>query len=48
MIRYQEGEILKILIVDDEIVSRMKLQKVLENISECTTVESGEDALKRK
>jgi len=37
---------LKILIVDDEIVSRTMLQKVLETISECTTVESGEAALK--
>lgn len=37
---------MKILIVDDEIVSRMKLQKVLETIGECTTVETGEAALK--
>lgn len=36
---------MKILIVDDEIVSRMTLQKLLENVAECTTVETGEDAL---
>jgi len=35
----------KILIVDDELVSRMTLQKLLESIAECTAVESGEDAL---
>ena len=37
---------MKILIVDDELVSRMTLQKLLESIAECTAVESGEDALK--
>ncbi len=34
-----------LLIVDDELVSRMKLQKILESVYECTSVESGEEAL---
>jgi signal transduction histidine kinase len=37
---------MKILIVDDEFVSRMTLQNLLASLGECTTVESGEDALK--
>ena len=37
---------MKILIVDDELVSRMKLQKIMENIWDCETVENGENALK--
>ena len=36
---------MKILIVDDEFVSRMTLQNLLASLGECTTVESGEDAL---
>lgn len=37
---------MKILIVDDNIVIRMALQKPLESIAECTAVENGEDTLK--
>ncbi len=37
---------MKILIVDDEFVSRMTLQNLLASLYECTTVENGEDALK--
>ena len=37
---------MNILIVDDEIVSRMKLQKMMDSLGECKTVENGEDALK--
>jgi len=37
---------LKILIVDDELVSRKTLQKLMESLGECETVENGEDALK--
>ncbi len=36
---------MKILIVDDEFVSRMTLQNLLSSLCECTTVENGEDAL---
>ena len=37
---------MKILIVDDELVSRMKLQKIMESFGEYDAVENGEDALK--
>ncbi|MEI6125510.1 MAG: response regulator, partial [Pseudomonadota bacterium] len=37
---------MKVLIVDDDIVIRMTLQKPLESIAECTAVENAEDALK--
>ncbi len=37
---------MKILIVDDELVSRKTLQKFLSEIGECDAVENGEDALK--
>ncbi len=37
---------MKILIVDDELVSRKTLQKLLENVGECRAAESGEEALK--
>ena len=37
---------MKILVVDDEVFSRIKLQKIMENLGECEAVESGEDALK--
>lgn len=37
---------MKILIVDDELVSRMKLQKIMESFGECKLAENGEDALK--
>ena len=37
---------MRILIIDDELVSRKKLQKIMENFTECEAVESGEDGLK--
>ncbi|MGR3176795.1 MAG: response regulator [Candidatus Anammoxibacter sp.] len=37
---------MEILIVEDEIASRMRLQKLMENIGDCESVENGEDALK--
>ena len=37
---------MKILVVDDEFVSRMTLQKLMGSIGECESVENGEDALK--
>ena len=37
---------MKILVVDDELVSRKKLEKIMEGLGECETVESGEDALR--
>ncbi len=37
---------MKILIVDDELVSRKTLQKLMESLGECETVENGKDALK--
>lgn len=36
---------MKILIVDDELVSRKKLQKIMENFGDCTAVENGELAV---
>jgi putative two-component system response regulator len=36
---------LKILIVDDELVSRKTLQKLLGSIGECEVAENGKDAL---
>ena len=37
--------ILNILIVDDELVSRKTLQKLMESFGECESVKNGEDAL---
>jgi len=37
---------MKILIVEDEVFSRMKLKKILNEFGECVAVESGIDALK--
>ena len=37
---------MKILIVDDELVSRKKLEKIMESLGECESVENGEGALK--
>ena len=37
---------MKILIVDDELVSRKKLQKLMDSFGQCDAVENGEDALK--
>ncbi len=36
---------MRILVVDDEVFSRMKLQKMMEDFGECDAVESGEAAL---
>jgi two-component system chemotaxis response regulator CheY len=36
---------MKILIVDDELVSRMKLQKIMGIIGECQAVNNGHDAI---
>jgi two-component system chemotaxis response regulator CheY len=33
------------LIADDELVSRKKMQKIMESFGECTTVETGADAV---
>jgi CheY-like chemotaxis protein len=37
---------MKILVVEDEVFSRNKLQKIMESFGECQAVENGEDALK--
>lgn len=37
---------MRILVVDDEVVSRSKLQKIMSNFGHCTAVESGMAALK--
>ncbi len=37
---------IKILIVDDELVSRKKLQKIMQSIGECETAQNGEDAIR--
>ncbi|MDY6862430.1 MAG: response regulator [Thermodesulfobacteriota bacterium] len=36
---------MRILVTDDELVSRKKLQKILSSIGECEEVESGSDAI---
>jgi two-component system chemotaxis response regulator CheY len=36
---------MKILVVDDELVSRKKMQKIMEGLGECTAVASGREAL---
>lgn len=36
---------MKILIVDDDVVSRKKMAKIMEATGDCTEVESGKDAL---
>ena len=36
---------MRILVVDDELVSRKKLEKILSNLGECTVVDSGSAAL---
>ena len=38
---------MKILVVDDEITSRMKLQKIMGSIGECRSVENGISALRQ-
>ncbi|MBF0572331.1 MAG: SpoIIE family protein phosphatase [Desulfamplus sp.] len=37
---------MKILVVEDEVFSRNKLQKIMESFGECEAVENGEDALR--
>jgi len=37
---------MKILVVDDGLVSRKKLEKIVESLGDCEAVESGEDALR--
>ena len=37
---------MKILIVDDELVNRKKMQKILDTLGQCEAVENGKDALK--
>ena len=37
---------MKTLVVDDELVSRKKLEKIMQSLGECEPVENGEDALK--
>lgn len=37
---------MEILIVDDELVSRRKLQKIMKDLGNCQSVENGEDALR--
>ncbi len=36
---------MKILVVDDELVSRKKMQKIMESFGECEAVEKGEAAV---
>ena len=36
---------MRILIVDDEMVSRTKLELIMENFGDCKTVDHGDDAL---
>ena len=35
---------MKILIVDDELVSREKLRKIMDTFGQCVVVENGEEA----
>ncbi|MBF0101006.1 MAG: response regulator [Desulfobacterales bacterium] len=37
---------MKILVVDDELVSRKKMHKIMEGIGECISVESGKQAIR--
>jgi len=39
------GKKMKILIVEDEMVSRTKLKLIMENFGECSAVENGEDGV---
>jgi len=36
---------MKILVVDDEMVSRTKLKLIMENFGECETVDNGQDGV---
>ena len=36
---------MKILVVDDELVSRKKMQKIMELVGECVVAENGTDAV---
>ena len=37
---------MKILVVDDELVSRKMLERLMDSFGQCDVVENGEDALK--
>jgi len=37
---------MRILIVDDELVSREKLRKIMDSFGQCIVVENGADALR--
>ncbi|MBU1168428.1 MAG: response regulator [Proteobacteria bacterium] len=37
---------MRILVVDDDMVSRKKMEKILQEFGECFLVESGQDAIK--
>lgn len=37
---------MRILVVDDDVVSRKKMEKILEEFGDCFLVESGKDAIK--
>lgn len=37
---------MRILVVDDDLVSRKKMEKILEEFGDCFLVESGQDAIK--
>ena len=41
----KSGHFMKILVVEDEVFSRKKLQKIMESFGECEAVDNGEDAL---
>jgi two-component system chemotaxis response regulator CheY len=38
---------MKILVVDDELVSRMKMQKIMSGVGDCVAVANGDQALTR-
>ncbi|OEU49225.1 MAG: sigma-54-dependent Fis family transcriptional regulator [Desulfobacterales bacterium S3730MH5] len=43
-----ETSIMRILVVDDELVARKKLQKIIDSIGECKAAESGEAAITKE
>lgn len=40
-----QGKSMRILVVDDELVSRAKMQKILSGLGDCVAVESGREAI---
>lgn len=40
-----KGKNMKIMVVDDEFVSRLKMQKILSDFGEITPIENGQDAI---